>query len=225
MVFASLDSYQADQSSSSSLLAQAIDTVRDWFESMQIFIENGLVRLQDLVARKVTVEQLCVGQTCVTENQLQQLLENNQIDSSVNSSETTSTATESEVESVPDTTAPIITLNGSDTIEIEKGSGWVDPGATVADPANGDQPENTNLSIYYSVGGVATGNEGRDLPQTVIDTNQAGSHTITYTASDSAGNIGTAERTLNVVDPTPMPEPTPEPISEPTPEPDTEPTS
>ena len=35
-----------------------------------------------------------------------------------------------------------------------------------------------------------------------MDTNTVGSYTITYTATDSAGNIGTAIRTVNVIDTT-----------------------
>ena len=55
-------------------------------------------------------------------------------------------------------------------------------------------------SMVPTIAGAETGNGGRDLP--AIDTSAAGSHTIIYTATDSAGNIGTATRTVNVIDST-----------------------
>ncbi|MEK9170271.1 MAG: hypothetical protein AAB674_01350, partial [Patescibacteria group bacterium] len=96
-----------------------------------------------------------------------------------------------------DSISPTITLNGPAVVEIEKGSAWTDPGATVVDPAVGDVPANTNLSIYYKLDGVETANGGREPVQ--IDISVLGSHIIIYSATDSAGNIGTATRTVNVV--------------------------
>jgi hypothetical protein len=60
LVFVSLEHYQAPGTSDSvtnSLLAQLIDTVKSWLESMQVFIENGLVRLKELVADKLTARK------------------------------------------------------------------------------------------------------------------------------------------------------------------------
>jgi hypothetical protein len=83
LMFVSLGYYAMPSDSiASALFAQVIDTVKSWLESMQVFVENGLVRLKDLVANKVTVQQLCVGSTCVTESELQQLLEKNNLTSS-----------------------------------------------------------------------------------------------------------------------------------------------
>ncbi len=193
---------------SRSLLAQVVNLVKSWLESMKVFIENGLVRLKVLQAEKVVTDGLemkdkATGEIyCVS-------IENGEF---VKTSGECASSSLSEVEAPQseDTTSPVvsdaepptITLNGEAIISIEKGTSWVDPGATVVDPANGDTPENTNLSIYYKVNGTDTGNEGRDLPQTAIDTNISGTYTITYTSTDSSGNIGTAERTLIVTDAT-----------------------
>ena len=75
---------------------------------------------------------------------------------------------------VDDFTAPIITiLNGTDTIE--EGSPWTDAGA-------------------YADGGETV------IVSGTVDTNNAGSYTIIYTATDTSGNIGTATRTVTVLE-------------------------
>jgi hypothetical protein len=83
------------------------------------------------------------------------------------------TAERKVVVTVPaDTTAPIITVtNGTDALVI--GDAWVDAGATA------DTGEDVSASGS-------------------VDTSTAGDYTITYTATDAAGNIGTAERKVVV---------------------------
>ena len=54
-------------------------------------------------------------------------------------------------------------------------------------------------TIYIDAGATADGGE------TVIDTSNVdvttvGSYTVTYSATDTAGNIGTATRTVNVIE-------------------------
>jgi hypothetical protein len=151
---------------------------------LQVFIEDGLVRLKNLIAEKITVQQLCVEDVCVDKTKLKALLDN----AGINSQEGGSTS-----QTLEDTESPIITLNGPSAVEIEIGTNWSDPGAKVTDNVN------DNLGIYYKVDGVLTPNEGRELPQ--IDTSVVGNHTITYTATDQAGNVGTAKRTVVVYNP------------------------
>ena len=75
-----------------------------------------------------------------------------------------------------DTTPPVITVLGDNPVTIELGDTYTDAGAT----ADGGEAVTTDL------GG--------------LDINVAGSYTITYSATDAAGNTGTATRTVNVVD-------------------------
>mgnify|MGYP001257350508 CR=1 FL=1 len=75
----------------------------------------------------------------------------------------------------PDTVSPVITVLGDNPAIVELGDAYVDAGATA----------DTGESV------VTIGN---------VDTNTVGTYIITYTATDSAGNIGTATRTVNVVD-------------------------
>ena len=85
---------------------------------------------------------------------------------------------------VADTTAPIITLNGSSTMNLTVGDSFTDPGATATDNIDG----NLTSSI------VVTGS---------VNTATAGTYTLNYNVSDAAGNAATqVTRTVNVNPPT-----------------------
>ena len=77
----------------------------------------------------------------------------------------------------PDTTKPVITLNGLAQISLNVGDTFTDPGAAAEDNIDG--------SIKVT-------------PSGSVDTSTAGSYTITYRATDSAGNLGTTTRTVIV---------------------------
>ncbi|KGL62071.1 immunoglobulin-like domain-containing protein [Polaribacter sp. Hel1_85] len=82
----------------------------------------------------------------------------------------------------PDTIAPVITLNGASTINLNVGDTYNDQGATATDNVDG----NLTSSI------VTTG---------TVNTNVVGSYTINYNVSDAAGNPATqVSRTVNVSD-------------------------
>ena len=81
---------------------------------------------------------------------------------------------------VSDGTAPIITLNGAATININVGDTYTEQGATATDNVDG----NLTSSI------ITTG---------TVDTNTAGIYTVNYNVSDAAGNAATqVSRTVNV---------------------------
>src|SRR3989344_2528454 len=85
---------------------------------------------------------------------------------------------------VVDTTAPIITLVGSDPINIEVFTPYGDSGATALDNYDGD-----------ITGNIVTANP--------VDTNIIGTYFVTYDVMDSSGNPATQiTRTVNVVDTT-----------------------
>ncbi len=73
----------------------------------------------------------------------------------------------------PDTEAPVITLNGASTINLELGDSYSDQGATASDNVDGD------LTSSIVVGGDT------------VDTNAVGTYVITYNVSDAAGNDAT----------------------------------
>ena len=72
-----------------------------------------------------------------------------------------------------DTTAPVITLTGSASVTLEIRGGYTDAGAT-------------------SDGGETVTTSG------TVDVNTVGVYTVTYSASDAAGNTGTATRNVTV---------------------------
>ncbi|WP_084420663.1 immunoglobulin-like domain-containing protein [Henriciella litoralis] len=78
-----------------------------------------------------------------------------------------------------DTTPPTITVQGDSNISLDYGSAYEDEGATAQDDRDG----NVTVSVSGSV-----------------DTLTAGTYTITYTASDSAGNQASATRTVIVAE-------------------------
>ncbi len=81
---------------------------------------------------------------------------------------------------VADTTAPVITIVGNTSIDHPLGSEYVDAGATAIDTVDGDVSVTTSGTV-------------EDVAQT---------YTLIYTATDNAGNLATASRTVNVGDST-----------------------
>lgn len=77
----------------------------------------------------------------------------------------------------PDVTAPMVSLNGDNIINIIVGSTFVDPGATANDNRDGD------LDV------VVSGN---------VDISTIGEYILTYTATDNAGNETNATRIVKV---------------------------
>ena len=96
-------------------------------------------------------------------------------DSSANS------ATASRTVNVVDTTAPVITITGANPVDVDLGTTYSDAGATATDAYDGDLTSSITVSSN-------------------VDTNTAGTYTVTYTVSDAAGNQATETRTVNVID-------------------------
>jgi len=80
-----------------------------------------------------------------------------------------------------DTTAPVVTLNGTSTVNLTLGDTYSETGATAIDDVDG--------ALTPTVSGT-------------VDTSTAGSYQITYSATDTAGNTGTVVRTVIVTDTT-----------------------
>ncbi|KZN61962.1 hypothetical protein N473_20685 [Pseudoalteromonas luteoviolacea CPMOR-1] len=78
-----------------------------------------------------------------------------------------------------DTTAPAITLNGDKHVEILLGNSYTELGAFAKDNVDGD------LSVSLSG---------------LINVNQVGTYTLTYTATDKAGNSSSVQRVITVIE-------------------------
>lgn len=79
---------------------------------------------------------------------------------------------------IADTTAPVITVSGNNPATVVLGATYTDAGASCTD----------NLDASCSV-----------TPSGSVNTSTVGTYTITYTATDAAGNTATATRTVEVV--------------------------
>jgi hypothetical protein len=168
-------------------LAALSGAVIQAYEGAQYFADGIFKRI---FAGEVHTDMLCVtdsgGQTCITRSQLDALIagaaaaQNNQTPPPAAPDENG----EGE-EGAPDTEAPVITVQGNNPAEIFVGDTYADLGASVTDNLN------SNLGVTTLVDGV-------EMQTPVIDTSLAGTHTITYRATDQAGNIGEATRTVIV---------------------------
>lgn len=78
-----------------------------------------------------------------------------------------------------DTALPVITLNGASSINLKVGETYTELGAKATDNLDGD--------ISSKI--ITTG---------TVNTKVAGTYTITYTVSDTAGNVATVTRTIKV---------------------------
>ncbi|MFZ1075413.1 MAG: immunoglobulin-like domain-containing protein, partial [Minisyncoccia bacterium] len=79
-----------------------------------------------------------------------------------------------------DTTPPTVTLIGAAAMQLNVGDTFVDPGSTASDTVDG------NLTSKI----VETGS---------VDTATAGTYTLSYSATDAAGNTGSVSRLVTVV--------------------------
>jgi hypothetical protein len=87
------------------------------------------------------------------------------------------------VEVIADSVPPEIVLNGSATVTIRSGSAYTDAGATATDNIDGDISDRIDV----------------DNP---VNTDRAGTYTVTYRVEDLAGNAAVATRTV-IVEATP----------------------
>lgn len=83
----------------------------------------------------------------------------------------------------PDITAPIVTVSGAISIDVEYAGSFIDDGATWTDNVDGSG----TISVY---------NSGS------VNTISLGSYVVSYVYVDLAGNTGSADRIVNVVDTT-----------------------
>jgi hypothetical protein len=153
------------------------------YEGAQYFADGIFKRI---FAGEIHTDQLCVsdenGETCITKAQLDALIAgagNSGGGSGGNGGGGN-----------PDTEAPVITIVGNNPAHIYVGDTYADLGATVTD--NVDQ----NLGIVIFVDDV-------EVSQVTIDTAVAGEHTVRYESTDTAGNVGSATRTVVVDEPVP----------------------
>jgi len=91
-------------------------------------------------------------------------------------------ASDTQLVTVQDTTPPAIAILGDNPAIVLQGETYTDAGATALDTVDGDLT--ASITATWSP---------------IIDTNVAGDYTVTYRATDNAGNVDQAARTVTVV--------------------------
>ena len=180
------------------LVSPLIEAVKELSNKIDSLAATIAGFAESFTSKQVTTNKLCVSdssgnQTCITKSQLDSLLlsAGQQGASSTGASVSvpaSPTSTDS-VATTTDTVAPVVTLIGANPATVSVGSTYVDLGATVSDAVS------PNIGYHVSVDGGAT----TTADQLSIDTNAPGSHTILFSATDQAGNTGTATRIVNVL--------------------------
>ncbi|MDR3571053.1 MAG: tail fiber domain-containing protein [Candidatus Pacebacteria bacterium] len=133
-------------------------------------------------------QELCVGNTCVNQEQLAALLAAAQAAQTAqqggNSSASATVSSSS--------TAPVIQINGNNPATVQIGATYNDLGATITGPV-GD----LNLDIHTFVNGIKS-------EPVQIDTTQVATDTIDYVVTDQNGITSTSTRTVIVAAPQPI---------------------
>jgi Domain of unknown function (DUF5011) len=123
----------------------------------------------------VDTQKLCVGSTCINQQQLASLLASaNQSGTGASSSADSSA------------TPPVLQVNGDNPAIIQVGATYTDLGATITGPT-----ADLNLGITTYINGI-------EMNPVQLDTTQAATDTIAYVATDSAGLTSTSTRTVIV---------------------------
>ncbi|MBI5644711.1 tail fiber domain-containing protein, partial [Candidatus Kaiserbacteria bacterium] len=171
------------QSFAASFFANLFARITTWLADAG----NGIEKLfaKEIHAENLYAQKLCLGQTCITESELQSLLQGQ---AAAAASGSGSGGGSGSATSTPDTESPVVTINGANPADIHVGDAYSDLGATVSD--------NVDLNL-----GIHTFVDGTEVQTVSLDTSTTSSYSITYRATDNAGNVGEANRVVNVTAP------------------------
>ena len=164
-----------------------VEAIKELADKVNTVVGKVAGFAQQMTTDRVVTKELCVGNTCVTESELQALL----INAKTNATPTplitpTSSSTPAVISAIT------LQIQGNNPATINVGDVYGDLGAVITAPASA-----MNYGIKASLdGGVLI-----DPAQITVNTKVAGVHHIVYTVVDQAGATTTAERILNVVAP------------------------
>ena len=156
-------------------LSSTVAGFADSFTTKELTFTSG-------TGNQLTVQTLCIGQTCINEAQLQALLAG-QSAAAVQTNAAVSAANTTDATTAIDE-SPIIEINGDNPAIVQVGANYQDLGATIEGPQ-----QDLNLGITTYLNGTLTSN-------IVIDTTQAATDTIDYVATNQSGLTSTSTRTV-----------------------------
>jgi hypothetical protein len=159
-------------------IVEAVQTLSSEIASLETTVAGFS---ESFSSKQITAtQQLCVGSTCIDQQQLAGLLaletQQGQVQISAPTPPTISGTT----------TPPSINIQGSNPATIDVGSTYTDLGAIVTD--------NQGNSLGYK-----TFLNGTLVSNILVDTTQVATDTIDYVATDTWGNTATSTRTVLVV--------------------------
>jgi hypothetical protein len=145
---------------------------------------SEVTSLEDTIASFATIfhtQELCVGSTCVDQQELAAVIAAANLAQS--SGQASSSGTNTAATTTQDT-PPIIEINGDNPAIVRVGASYDDLGATITGPQ-----ADLNLSITTYVNGIETS-------PVQIDTSTVATDTIDYVATDQNGLTSTSTRTV-----------------------------
>jgi len=182
-------------------LSSTLNSVISSLGSMVVRTFNGAISatvgiFNKVYAKEVHTDELCLsdsnGETCITKAQLDSLISGAAASSTGGNDSNNGGGEEGGNDNgnatSTDTIAPTITLLGNNPATISVGVSYSDLGATISDNID------SNLGFKVSL----DGGELMDISALSIDTATSTTYTILFSATDSAGNTGTATRTVIV---------------------------
>lgn len=149
---------------------------------------NSLIT-QQLTADVVNTQKLCLGTTCIDENQLKTILNAQAAGTGSAAPAPTGTsggASAPGSSTTPDTTAPTVSVVGANPASVTVGEVYIDLGATVTDNRDPSPTMHTFLDGFLS-------------DSFSLNTSAAGIHHVDYVATDNSGNTATSTRVINIV--------------------------
>lgn len=155
----------------------------DFETSLVAWLGNASNGIGHLFAGEVDTQKLCVGTSCIDQQQLAAIL------ASQGRAAGQGSGSGDQGTSSPDT-PPVIQINGANPATIQVGAAYNDLGATITDPR-----ADLNLGIQTFLNGVP-------MSPIQIDTSAAATDTIDYVVTDSQGLAATSTRTV-IIEPAP----------------------
>jgi hypothetical protein len=137
---------------------------------------------------EIDIQKLCIGSTCLTEDQVKSILA--VIGQAAASKASGGTSAMGTIASSATSTPPELSINGANPAMIRVGDTYSDLGATVTGPATA-----LNLGITVYLDGAQT-----DVFTFHLDTSTTSIHAIDYVVTDQRNQTATATRAVTVVE-------------------------
>jgi hypothetical protein len=163
-------------------IQQIVSISDDFRNGLIAWLGNTSNGIGDLFAANIHAQnELCVGSTCVNQQQLTAMLA---AAGETSAPPPVSASNGSPASTTPSNEPPLISINGNNPATIEAGGTYNDLGATITGPQ-----ADLNLDIVTFV-------NGKQISPVQIDTTQAATDTIDYVVTDQNGLAATSTRTV-----------------------------